>query len=326
MTTTSSPSANGSRTGTASPQQNASLQQDVPSQNRSGLVGHTCAWTVRRHLSRAAFRALKNFCGIRPSLEATIRRKQLEIAVRRASASTSRRLRLVRRDVVDATQEHASKLPVIGHAGKKYRLPRNQTNAASASIYAALKRLYEAESDTIHTTVVASIVKRYVRSSLAGFSLRDHGGVYFVSAAREAKLFALADFLASRDIGHITRFGVGGSAHETAVLSEEIRRITQSQVDELREAFEESDLGAARDRARLRKKVKRAREALSEMQDLFGFASQVLSLADAEARGLMKRVIRGEREVKGGDLFSEHEHLPALRSPAAPNKRAANTT
>ena len=300
----------------AAPAQNANRSKATsrsgspPSRNggvrNRPLVGHTCAWKIDDHLGRTTFGELKSFCAANPSLDATISRKQLEIAVRKTSAATDRKLRLVRRDVVDATASgHADTLPVVGRVDDDYNLQRPQMRGTSgAQVYDTLRRFYDDESDTIHTTVVAGIVKRYVHSALAGFSLRDHGGVYFVSAKLEDRLFALADFLQAKDIGHITHFGVGGDDHETRVLSEEIRRGVEAQIEKIRSAFDEADLSRTRDRSRLRKKVRRMRGELSEMEELFGFARETLREKDEQVRRLMRDIIRGTRNVGGADLFS----------------------
>lgn len=290
------------------------------------IVGHTCAWTVRAHLDLLAFEDLKSFCGTDPSPTATIRRKQLEIAVRRTSRVTDRRLRLVRRGVVDATEKKAAELPVVGRVDKTYKLERPQKPGRASmgapaggarfrphgvDLYETLLRLYREAKGTIHTTIACTVIKRYMRDRLGGLSLRDHGGVYFVSVKREGQLFDLAHFLSQRSIGHITHFGVGEAPHETEVLSGAIRRMTRAQIDRIRGAFQEANLSVARDRSRLRQRIQKMRGELAEMEELFGFARETLRETDAEARRLMKQVLRGAchlpEEALAGDALPEAE-------------------
>lgn len=280
------------------------------STTKTNHIGHTCAWTVNNHLSEREFNALMNFCKTHPNLSGSIARKQLEIAVRQTSDETERDLKLVRREILDISSKGADAHPVLARVDKKYNLEQVLFSGNHSDIFLELTRRYRAARNTVHTTIVAGIIKRYVRDGLRGISLRDHGGVYFISEKLEGDLFDLREYLERTGTGHITRITVGGSADEENMITDEIRRITQKQIDGLREAFEETNLSDPKERRRMHKKVAKVRQKIAEMQDLFGFAKSALEENSKKARTFLKHVQRGERALPE-DLFTSAEAASA---------------
>ena len=289
-------------------QQSASQQSGSPSPEMPGRVGHTVSWKVDEHLTVDQFDGLQCFCALYPKLDMTIKRHQLKMAIQRTSKELDMKMRLVRRDVVDATDKGLKELPVVATVKKKYGISRGSfvlKRRNGKDPYRVLRRHYEDTKEIIHTTVAAEIVKRYVRDSLNGFPIRAMGGTYFVSVKREQRLLQLSEYLDSKGIGRIMRFSVGGNEHETSTLSDEIRAGVEQKISEIREAFDESDLDDPRDRKKLNEKVRGLRGELAQMQDLFGFAKRVLKEKDQEARGILKEIVRGKRDLDGPDLFTD---------------------
>lgn len=256
------------------------------------MIGHTAAWKVRT-LEQGQYNVLQAFLSLRLHLTATIRRHQLEIAIRRVNDALGAGLRLVRRDVVLPDTSGDDVLPIVATADKKYILERGRiaTNGR-AGLFDELRAAYHLEQQTIHSTVVAEVVKRYIRRRLMAFPIREHGGVYFVSSGREDELFALRDFLTENDMGRITSFRVTGEAGEIEVLTEEINHLITSRTEKLREAIGEADLSDEKKRRRLMKKVHALRADLDEMKQLFGFARGEIAERDDEARTLLQETLR----------------------------------
>lgn len=282
------------------------------------MLGHTAAWKVTS-LSRQNYKALKTFAGSSAALPGTIARLQIEAAVRTASEQTGRTLRIVRSDIVDATDTQQGVLPVIGTISRDYTLERGLFTGRH-SAFEALETAYAAEQQTVHSTVVAEIVKRHVRNRLAGFSLRDHGGVYFVPSGREQRLFDLEAFLERHAIGRITRIRVMGDAHETKMLTEEIKRIVEDRLTDLRERLQDADLSDPKETKKALERFRMLRNELAEMRELFGFAREEIQRQDARARRTLAKAVRranpGRPTLSPSHAPTPWSALPQSVSPA----------
>ena len=268
------------------------------------MLGHTAAWKVTT-LTSTSYAALKRFVGSHAKLDGSIARHRIEMAVRAASKQTGRALRIVRRDVVDASGVgRAAVLPVVARLGRGYVLSQNLFSGRHADTFEALEAAYVAERLSVHSTVVAEIVKRYVREALMGFSLRDHGGVYFVPKGREKRLFDLEAFLRVQAIGSITRIRVMGDVEETEMLTSEIQRLVKAKLDELSARLALADLKDPEVAEKVRGRFGALRSELAEMQSLFGFAGEEIARHDAKARRLLAKAVReaGGHRAKGLSL------------------------
>lgn len=278
------------------------------------MLGHTAAWKVKS-IDQRAYGALKRHLRTDPTLAAAIARHQLEMAIRRTNENAASSLKLIGRGIVDASDEHVTALPIIAVANKRYDVnPNLFAGPEYASLLDCLRTALHEVRSTIHSTIVADIVKRFIRDRLGAFPLRAHGGVYFVSVKREDGLFDLETYLKDHGIGTVTHIRVMGNDHEINLLTAEVKRLISSRVKKLRAAILAFEGGAPDRMHAIVQRVKELRAELSTMQALFSFAAGTIEERDQDVQALLMNVFGGDGLPKAAGFSLGRAWAPPMKS------------